>query len=95
MVYATQMGVGWILFVATFIIFPIRERLTNAKQVLKIYGTLLEKGFITNILFEKKVQIMAGVHPLNFWLSNLTWDMVMFTIVDLITTLVLALSDKR
>ena len=38
---------------------------------------------------------MAGIHPLNFWLSNLTWDMVMFTIVDLVATLILALSDKR
>ncbi len=32
-VYSVMLSVGLMLFLAAFIIFPIRERLTNAKQV--------------------------------------------------------------
>ena len=58
-IYAVQLFVGWMLFIGTFLIFPIRERLTNAKQV----------------------QIMAGVHPVIFWLGNLLWDFLLFLVI--------------
>ena len=36
-IYSILLGAGWILFTAVFLIFPIRERLSNAKQVGKKY----------------------------------------------------------
>ena len=33
-IYSILLGLGWLLFISAFIVFPIRERLSNAKQVL-------------------------------------------------------------
>ena len=38
---------------------------------------------------------MAGVHPLNFWLSNLCWDMVLLTVVTVATSILLYCMDQR
>ena len=38
---------------------------------------------------------MAGVHPLNFWFSNLCWDMVLLTCVNVILCILLYMIDTR
>ena len=42
-----------------------------------------------------QVQIMAGVHPITFWLSNLLWDLMLFTCVSLVLSGVMYGLDER
>ena len=61
------------LFLGLFIIFPLKERVTNAKQV----------------------QIMAGVRPSAFWISNFLWDFLVYMVVSLIILMIMYIFDKR
>jgi len=49
---------GLAILVSSFLIFPLSERATNAKQV----------------------QIMTGLHPGIFWLSNVLWDLKLYMV---------------
>ncbi|TRY81063.1 hypothetical protein TCAL_04547 [Tigriopus californicus] len=73
LVYSILLSVSWILFFGTFIIFPIRERLSQAKQV----------------------QIMAGVHPITFWLANLAWDFLITLVITVLVLVLLCVLDAR
>ena len=61
------------LVLGIFTIFPLKERVTNAKQV----------------------QMMAGVNPLVFWISNFAWDFVIYMVVATVLVVILYLFDAR
>ena len=56
--YGIPIPLGLAILVSSFLIFPLSERATNAKQV----------------------QLMTGLLPGVFWLSNLLWDFLLYTI---------------
>ena len=56
-----------------FIIFPLKERVTNAKQV----------------------QIMAGVNPVIFWISNFVWDFLIYMGITLPLAIMMYLLDGK
>ena len=56
-----------------FIIFPLKERVTNAKQV----------------------QIMAGVNPVIFWISNFVWDFLIYMGITLTLAIMMYLLDGK
>ena len=56
-----------------FIIFPLKERVTNAKQV----------------------QIMAGVNPVIFWVSNFVWDFIIYMGITLKFAIMMYLLDGK
>lgn len=56
---------------SAFLLFPLIERITNAKQV----------------------QLMTGVNPVIFWLSNLVWDFGIYFVASLLLLLVVTILD--
>ena len=73
MQYMVILGMAMSLLLGLFIIFPLKERITNAKQV----------------------QMMAGVNPFVFWISNFAWDFIIYLVLSLILALILYLFDTR
>ena len=71
--YSNNLVIAMALFLGLFIIFPLKERVTNAKQV----------------------QIMAGVRPSAFWISNFLWDFLVYMVVSLIILMIMYIFDKR
>ena len=71
--YMTVCTVSLALLLGLFLIFPLKERVTNAKQV----------------------QMMAGVNPVIFWISNFVWDFIVYMIIATILALILYLFDER
>jgi ATP-binding cassette subfamily A (ABC1) protein 3 len=67
------MSIAMSLLLGIFIIFPLKERVTNAKQV----------------------QLMAGVSPIVFWLTNFVWDFIIYLPIATIYCLILYLFDTR
>ena len=63
--------IGLSLFASSFLLFPLVERITNAKQV----------------------QMMTGVNPIVFWLSNLVWDFGLFFLSSLLLLMVIVILD--
>ena len=63
--------IGLSLFASAFILFPLVERVTNAKQV----------------------QMMTGVNPVIFWLSNLVWDFGLFFLSSLLLFMIVSVLD--
>ena len=61
------------LLISLFIIFPLKERVTNAKQV----------------------QMMAGVNPVVFWVSNFVWDFIVYMVIATMLAIILYLFDER
>merc|ERR1719192_2468977 len=59
--FGITLPLGLAILVSSFLIFPLSERATNAKQV----------------------QIMTGLHPATFWVSNLLWDLLLFLLSSL------------
>ncbi|XP_023336664.1 retinal-specific ATP-binding cassette transporter [Eurytemora carolleeae] len=60
--YGIVIPIGLSILVSAFLIFPLNERATSAKQV----------------------QIMAGLSPGLFWLSNLLWDVLLYLLSALV-----------
>ena len=72
--YGIPIPLGLAILVSSFLIFPLSERATNAKQV----------------------QLMTGLHPAVFWVSNLVWDFLLYTISAFIMFgLILGLDEKE
>ena len=59
------------MFSSAFLLFPLVERVTNAKQV----------------------QMMTGVNPVIFWLSNLVWDFGLFFLSSLLLFMMVSILD--
>ena len=43
----------------------------------------------------EKVQLMAGVNPLVFWISNFVWDFIVYMVLATVLALILYLYDDR
>merc|ERR1719244_572491 len=73
MQYLTVMTITMALLLGIFIIFPLKERVTNAKQV----------------------QLMAGVNPFVFWLTNFAWDFIVYFSIALVYAVLIYIFDTR
>ena len=72
--YGIPIPLGLAILVSAFLIFPLNERATSAKQV----------------------QLMTGLLPGVFWISNLLWDFMLYFISAFIMfSLILGLDDKE
>ena len=72
--YGIPIPLGLAILVSSFLIFPLSERATNAKQV----------------------QLMTGLHPAVFWMSNLVWDFLLYSLSAFIMFgLILGLDEKE
>lgn len=60
--YGVALPQGMGVLIAAFVIFPLLERVSGAKQV----------------------QLMTGLHPGIFWLSNLLWDFLLYIVAMII-----------
>ncbi|TRY70235.1 hypothetical protein TCAL_12705 [Tigriopus californicus] len=56
--YGVALPQGMGVLIAAFVIFPLLERVSGAKQV----------------------QLMTGLHPAIFWLSNILWDFLLYIV---------------
>ena len=73
MPYMVIMTIAMALLLGIFIIFPLKERVTNAKQV----------------------QLMAGVSPVVFWVTNFVWDFIIYLAIAMIYIIILYVFDTR
>ena len=71
--YMTVCSLSLALLLGLFVIFPLKERVTNAKQV----------------------QMMAGVNPVVFWVSNFVWDFIIYMVIATMLAIILYLFDER
>ena len=71
--YMTVCSLSLALLLGLFVIFPLKERVTNAKQV----------------------QMMAGVNPVVFWVSNFVWDFIVYMVIATMLAIILYLFDER
>ena len=71
--YMTICSISLSLVLGLFVIFPLKERVTNAKQV----------------------QMMAGVNPVVFWISNFVWDFIIYIVIAVILAVIIYLFDTR
>ena len=77
------------LLLGIFIIFPLKERVTNAKQV----GSWQHQ--IGNVVTKWQVQLMAGVNPFVFWLTNFAWDFIVYFSIALVYAVLIYIFDTR
>ena len=73
MQYMTIMSIVMSLLLGLFIIFPLKERVTNAKQV----------------------QLMAGVNPFVFWITNFVWDFLIYIVIATVYLIIIYMFDTR
>ncbi len=70
--YGVALSIGIGILVAAFVIFPLSEKVTNAKQV----------------------QMMTGLDPATFWLSNVLCDYVLYAASVALALLLLVVMDE-
>ena len=88
------MSIAMDLLLGIFIIFPLKERITNAKQVqtLSSVSCFVLSPQPSSI---RQVQLMAGVNPFVFWLTNFAWDFIVYFGIALVYAVLIYIFDTR
>ena len=88
------MSIAMALLLGIFIIFPLKERITNAKQVqtLSSVSCFVLSPQPSSI---RQVQLMAGVNPFVFWLTNFAWDFIVYFGIALVYAVLIYIFDTR
>ena len=88
------MSIAMALLLGIFIIFPLKERITNAKQVqtLPSVSCFVLSPQPSSI---RQVQLMAGVNPFVFWLTNFAWDFIVYFGIALVYAVLIYIFDTR
>ena len=92
------MSIAMALLLGIFIIFPLKERATNAKQVqidLFIFSCFPALIYILTATVTRQVQLMAGVNPFVFWLTNFAWDFIVYFGIALVYAVLIYIFDTR